>query len=78
MLTNYVATALCRATWILRLAKALKRAEAGRHGAGMGHGGHSSGISENGTRKGQNFTIKDTKRESRTNTKDKKLSSVLE
>ena len=40
----------------------------------MRHGGHSSGISENGTRKGQNFTIKDTKRESRTNTKDKKLS----
>ena len=54
----------------------------GRQAWGMRHAAwgsfDSSGISENGKRKGQNFTIKDTKRESRTNTKDKKLSSVLE
>lgn len=52
----------------------------GRQAWGRGHGGHSiiQAVFPKTGREKDNFTIKDTKRESRTNTKDKKLSSVLE
>ena len=80
MLTNYVATALCRATWIhvLRLlAKALKRAE-----AGMGHhaawGSFKRYFRKRDEKRTKFHNKRSKERKQNKHKEDKKLSSVLE